>query len=55
VRVVVELTTLEPQGLKFAAAKYSIDGLGLTIPTALWSSLVRQAAVQGETIRARWV
>lgn len=55
VRVLVELTALEPQGLQFDGAKYSIDGLGLTIPRALWSSPVRQAAAQGETIRATLV
>jgi hypothetical protein len=55
VRVVVGVTALEPQGLKFTAAQYSIEGLGLTIPTAPWSSPVRQTAAQGETIRATLV
>ena len=55
VRVLVELTALEPQGVEFSAADYSIEGLGVTIPAVLWSSPVRQTAVQGETIRATLV
>ena len=52
VRVLIELTALQAQGVKFDATTYSIEGLGLTIPTALWSSPVKQTAAQGETIRA---
>ena len=55
VRVLVELTALEPQGVEFAAADYSIEGLGVTIPAVQWSSPVRLAVAQGETIRATLV
>ncbi|WP_241979908.1 hypothetical protein [Cryobacterium glaciale] len=55
VRVLVELTALEPQGVEFVAADYSIEGLGVTVPAVLWSSPTRQAVGQGETILATLV
>lgn len=55
VRVLVELTALEPQGVEFAAEDFSIEGLGVSIPAPLWSSPVRQAAGQGDTILATLV
>ena len=55
VRVLIELTALEAQGVEFDASDYSVEGLGLTVPEVLWSSPVTQVAAQGETIRATLV
>ncbi|WP_051479073.1 hypothetical protein [Arthrobacter sp. H5] len=52
VRVLLELTALESDGIHFTANDYSIEGLGAGTPRAIWSSPEDQTAAQGETIEA---
>ncbi len=55
VRVLLELTALEEDGISFDASDYFIDGLGTGEPRALWASPSQHTAAQGETIDASLV
>lgn len=55
VRVLLELTALEEQGVSFTAEDYVIDGLGTGRPGVLWSSPTEEDAAQGGTIKATLV
>jgi hypothetical protein len=52
VRVLLELTALEPDGITFRASDYFIDGLGTGEPRIIWASPSEHTAEQGETIDA---
>ncbi|WP_299169626.1 hypothetical protein [uncultured Arthrobacter sp.] len=55
VRVLLELTAIEAQGVEFEAEGYVLDGLGTGSPGVLWSSPVSENAAQGGTINATLV
>jgi len=55
VRVQLDLTALDPAGLTFSAADYSIAGLGAGRPEVLWASPEHQVAAQGESVQATLV
>ncbi|GAA2175485.1 hypothetical protein GCM10009784_18030 [Arthrobacter parietis] len=55
VRVLLELTALEPEGIAFSAADYFVDGLGTGEPHVIWASPSQHIAEQGETIDATLV
>lgn len=55
VRVLLELTALEPDGITFRASDYFIDGLGTGEPHVIWASPSEHTAEQGETIDATLV
>lgn len=55
VRVLLELTALEPDGISFRASNYFIDGLGTGEPRVIWASPSSRAAQQGESIDATLV
>lgn len=55
VRVLLELTALEPDGISFRASDYFIDGLGTGEPRVIWASPSSHAAQQGESIDATLV
>lgn len=55
VRVLLELTALEPDGITFRASDYFIDGLGTGEPRVIWASPSELTAEQGETIDATLV
>ncbi|MBM7779952.1 hypothetical protein [Arthrobacter tumbae] len=55
VRVLLELTALEGQGVEFAAEDYVLDGLGTGTPGVLWSSPSSENVAQGGTINATLV
>ena len=55
VRVLLELTALEPDGITFRASDYFIDGLGTGEPRVVWASPSEQTAEQGGTIDATLV
>lgn len=55
VRVLLELTALEEDGITFDASDYFIDGLGTGEPRVIWASPSTHSAAQGETIDATLV
>lgn len=55
VRVLLELTALEEDGIAFRASDYFIDGLGTGEPRIIWASPSEQTAEQGGTIDATLV
>lgn len=55
VRVLLELTALEEDGITFRASDYFIDGLGTGKPHVVWASPSDHTAEQGETIDATLV
>lgn len=55
VRVLLELTALEPDGITFRASDYFVDGLGTGEPRVIWASPSEHTAEQGETIDATLV
>lgn len=55
VRVLLELTALEPDGISFKASDYFVDGLGTGEPRVIWASPSEYKAEQGETIDATLV
>lgn len=55
VRILLELTALEADGISFQATDYFVDGLGTGEPRAIWSSPSQHTAKQGETIDATLV
>ncbi|WP_323958695.1 hypothetical protein GC088_09020 [Arthrobacter sp. JZ12] len=55
VRILLQLTALEGDGIDFRASDYFIDGLGTGEPRAIWSSPSEHDAEQGETIDATLV
>ncbi|MBO1269154.1 hypothetical protein [Arthrobacter cavernae] len=50
VRILLELTALEPAGITIHAADYSILGIGAGKPKPVWSSPVSATVKQGQTI-----
>lgn len=55
VRVLLELTALEPDGISFRASDYFVDGLGTGEPRVIWASPSEFTAEQGQTIDATLV
>lgn len=55
VRVLLELTALQPGGLSYDPADYSVSGLGTGMWKALWFSPGPATARQGESINATLV
>ncbi len=55
VRVLLELTALEADGISFQASDYFVDGLGTGEPRVIWASPSEYKAEQGETIDATLV
>lgn len=55
VRVLLELTAIEVQGVEFATEDYVLDGLGTGTPGVLWSSPSSEKVAQGGTINATLV
>lgn len=55
VRILLELTALDAQGVDFSAADYTILGLGSGSPGVLWASPEESEARQGEVISATLV
>ncbi|NJC22739.1 hypothetical protein BJ994_001815 [Arthrobacter pigmenti] len=52
VRILLELTALEAEGIDFRASDYAVEGLGAGEPRVIWSSPAEVTAEQGETIEA---
>jgi hypothetical protein len=55
VRVLLELTALDADGITFEASDYFVDGLGTGEPRVIWASPSEFTAEQGETIDATLV
>jgi hypothetical protein len=55
VRILLELTALDEEGVAFSADDYSIIGLGSGRVSVLWASPVAHGAQQGEVISATLV
>ena len=52
VRILLELTAMEEDGLFFDPARYTVSGLGTDSWEAIWSSPAPVQARQGETVDA---
>lgn len=55
VRILLELTALDPDGLGFSAADYRVGYVGAQAPAALWASPAHADPEQGEVFEATLV